>query len=273
MIYERVLGGMLLHNRYGESYLGRQAKWVICRATISEKNAQRHFDQAKAPAWCVEDDTDRHDNCWRYRIHLRGKDLSLLLACRQVHREAKHIPFSTNTFSFHTGELLHTFLGLEMPLGPSQSFLTRNFLSRNHHLAVCRIHLDIDFYHIADAECWSKIIPRIAEVLPNVWNINISFDQGAEYPYYNETGQPNVAREDAALWEALMQSLLGLASLPLRSATFDISDRDIEQRWSTKRLPKGPESYATAERLYRWTLAEKQSRAKAVKEAILKSSS
>ena len=271
MVYRRVLGGMLLHSSRGRFANGSsRPKWIICRATVSEKNAQRHFDQAKAPAWYVQDDADRHADCYEHASPQR-LDLNLLSVCRQVHREAKKILFSTNTFSFRRCALLRTFLGLDMPTKP-----IRPFPSRSHHLAVCSINLDISVRCMKDAESWKMTIPQIAEVLPNLWNINISFTQGTPFFSYDHKDPLNTARDDAAQWKTLMESLLDLASLPLRSATFDINDRNVTHRWCVARCTLPPDAfqaYLMAEKLYRWTLEEKQTRAKAVKDAILRSSS
>ena len=242
-----------------------EPKWLICRAALSEEEAQRHFDQAKAPAWCVEDDSDRHAECYRYARCLQRSDLDLLLTCRQVHDEANHVPFSTNTFSFRAFVLLRNFLGRNMPF-PSQS--------QCH--AVCTLHVDISFRCTEDAESWRMVLPRIAQIFPNLRNINISFDQGAQPFRCGQKGLWDIARDDAVQWEALMKSLLSLASLPLRNVTFDINDRDIQQRWFLGGglvSSQGLQPYGMAEELYRWTLEEKQSRAGAVREAILQSSS
>lgn len=271
MIYGHVLGGMLLHNSRGGP---SRPKWIICRATISEKTAQRRFDQAKAPAWYVEDDADRHAECYDNTSHLPRLDLNLLLVCRQVYREAKYILFSTNTFSFRRCAGLRTFLGLDNT--PSRQQPLRPFPSRSHHLAVCSIHLNISIQCMKDAESWKMIMPQIATVLPNLWNINISFTQGTPFFSYDQKDPSNVARDDAAQWKTLMESLLDLASLPLRSATFDINDRNVHHRWCVARctlLPEAFEAYLMAEELYRWTLEEKQLRAKVVKDAILGSDS
>lgn len=242
-----------------------QPKWLICGATLSEEDAQRHFDQAKAPAWCVEDDADRHANCYRYASYLQRSHLDLLSTCRQVHSEAKHVPFSTNTFSFRACVLLRNSLGLNMP-----------FPRRSHCHAVCSIHLDVSFSCTQDAESWKMFLPKIAQVFPNLRNINISFDQGAQSFRYSQKSLWDVAYGDAAQWKVLMQSLLSLASLSLRNVTFDINDRDIKQRWflgGGLLLSQVIQPYEMAERAYRWTIEEKQSRARALKEAILKSSS
>lgn len=267
MIYELVLGGMFLHNSSGHG----QRRWSICRAKISEEDAQRRFDQAKAPVWCAEDAVDRHADCLRYVRRLPRLDLSLLLTCRQVHREATHILLSTNTFSFHTSALLQNFMGLNKP---TESF--GPFPGRRHRLAVCNIHLNISFPRTEDTWFWKMVVLKIAQALPNLRNINITLNQGAQLVRYDPEGPWNIARDDAAHWEALMQSLLSLASLPLKSVTFDINDRYIERRWffcGGTHLPRVFEPYQTAEELYRWPLKKKQSRARAVREAILRSSS
>ena len=267
MIYELVLGGMFLHNSSGHG----QRRWSICRAKISEKEAQRRFDQAKAPAWCAEDAVDRHAGCLGYVRHSPLLHLSLLLTCRQVHGEATHILLSTNTFSFSTSALLQNFLGL---FKSTESFWP--FPGRTHRLAVCSIHLNISFPRTEDAWFWKMVVPKIAQALPNLKNINITLNQGAQLVRYEQDGPWNIARDDAAHWEALMQSLLSLESLPLKSVTFDINDRHIERRWFFGKgmmLPQVFEPYQTAEELYRWPLKKKQSRARAVREAILWSSS
>ena len=268
MIYNHVLGGMLLHNSRGSP---TRPKWIICRATISEKTAQKRFDQAKAPAWYVEDDADRHAECYDNTGHLPRLNLKLLLVCRQVHCEAKHILFSTNTFSFRRCAGLRTFLGLDEPT--RHAF--RPFPCRSHHLAVCSIHLNISIQCMKDAESWKIIMPQIAAVLPNLWNINISFTQGTPFFSYDQKDPSYVARDDAAQWKILMESLLHLASLPLRSVTFDINDRNVRHRWCSARCfllpPEDFDVYLSAEECYRWSLEEKQSRAKAVKDAILRS--
>ena len=268
MIYGHILGGMVLHNsRRGPS----RPKWIICRATVSETDAQRRFDQAKAPTWYVQDDADRHAECYDNISHLPRLDLNLLLVCHQVHREAKHILFSSNTFSFRRCAGLRTFLGVDMPTKP-----LRLVPCRSHHLAICSIHLNISIQCMKDAESWKMIMPQIAKVLPNLWNINISFTQGTPFFSYDYKDPSIVAREDAAQWKILMESLLDLASLPLRSATFDINDRNVHHRWCVARstLPaEAFQAYLMAEELYCWTLEEKQARARAVKDAILRSSS
>ena len=273
MICKHVLGGRLLHRSLHRSNEQICPRWIICRATISEKKAQMHFDHAKAPAWCVEDDANRHVECYKHECCKRPSGsqdlgLDLLLACRQVHGEAKHIFLSTNTFSFSRGSLLRNFLGVYP--------LTNIFLPcpiRSHRLAVCSIHIDIRFQYKKDAESWIMAMPQIAQLLPNLRNINISFNQ--RIVSYNPGGWRNIklptARDEAARWEALMESLLSLASLPLRSATFDIHDEYIQGGWSPGFLPV-TQLDQTVEKLYRWTLEEKQSRAKAVREAILKPS-
>ena len=116
---------------------------------------------------------------------------------------------------------------------------------------------------------------QIANVLPNLRNINISFTQGTPFFSYERRDPSYVARDDAAQWDILMESLLHLASLPLRSVTFDINDRNVCHRWSSARIflspPEDFDVYLSAEERYRWSLEEKQSRAKAVKDAILRS--
>ena len=237
-----------------------------------EKDAQRCFHQAKAPAWCAEDAVDRHADCLRYVSHLQRLNLSLLLICRQVHGEATHNLLSTNTFSFSTSALLQNFIGLHKPI---ESFWP--FPGRTHRLAVCNIRLDISFRHTEDAWFWKIAVPKIAQALPNPRNINLSLNQGAQLIRYDQEGPWNIASDDAAHWEALMQSLLSLASLSLKSVTFDINDRHIERRWfffdEGILLPQVFEPYQMAEELYRWTLEKKQSRARGVREAILRSSS
>ena len=263
---------MLLHNSRGSP---TRPKWIICRATISEKTAQKRFDQAKAPTWYVVDDADRHFECYDNISHLPRLDLKLLLVCRQVYREAKHILFSTNTFSFRRCAGLRTFLGLDTPTRLSP----RPFPCRNHHLAICSIHLNISLQCMKDAESWKIIMRQIATVLPNLWNINISFTQGNPYLTNDPNdlkGPSRAARDDAAQWEILMESLLDLASLPLRSATFDISDKNVHHRWRSAEMFLSPEKFnrfVLAEECYRWNIVEKQARAKAVKDVILRSDS
>ena len=134
----------------------------------------------------------------------------------------------------------------------------------------------MSLHRTKDAESWKMIVPTIAQGLPNLRNINISFNQSAQLVRYAQNGEQNIARDDEAQWEALMQSLLSLASLPLRSVTFDINDTYLKRRWffeEGRLLPQVAQPYQMAEELYRWTLEEKQSRARAVREAILKPSS
>ena len=193
------------------------------------------------------------------------------MTCRQVHGEATHILLSGNTFSCSTSAPLQNFMGLHKSTGSVWPFP-----GRTHRLAVCNIHLGISFHRTEDACFWKMAVPKIAQSLPNLRNINLTLNQGAQLINYDQEGPWNIARDDAAHWEALMQSLLSLASLPLKSVTFDINDRYIERRWFFDEgilLPQVFEPYQMAEDLYRWTLDKKQSRARAVREAILRSSS
>ena len=261
MIYKNVLGGRIFHMYWSFRQRPFQPKWLICRATLSEEDAQRHFDQAKAPAWCVEHGADCHAKCYRYAGHLQHSDLDLLLTCRQVHGEAKHVPFSTNTFSFRACVPLRDFLGLNIPF-PSQS--------QCH--AVCSIHLNISVGCTEDAESWKMVLPKIAQIFPNLRNINITFHQGTQLFRDGQKSLWDIARDDEAQWKAVIQSLLSLASLPLKTVTFDINDKDIKQRWflgGGMLLLQGFQPYERAEEPYRWTIGEKQSRVSAIREDLV----
>lgn len=95
-------------------------------------------------------------------------------------------------------------------------------------------------------------------------NININIELG--HPERIRSTNPDTSDVllDSLRWESLFATLQKLHILPLKTATCNISDKDIEKRWMLQSF------YPYMEHAYRWTLEEKRARAKSLKEAILR---
>ena len=259
-IYELVLGGHFIHIGQGIIKTNYSFTNVICQAKISEEEAQRNFDsedpaniseeeaqqdfEPEDPAkWYVEKNEYRHYQCDRDHTY-ETVNLSLLRTCRQIYGEAKYFPYSTNTFSFIQPGVIKEFT----------VWLERT--SAGYNKAIRSMHIEFVIACFNDEKRWESSIKNLARRLPNVENVNLSLDQryilnGCRNPTLFEYGRGNRMRS----------ILLSLRTLPIKRATFEITDaRGLrESQWSI--VPE-------YEQMFRWTLDEKRVWARYVKEAL-----
>ena len=181
---------------------------------------------------------------------------AFLATCRQVHNEARHMLYTTNTFAFSESSIVNHFI----------SYLENS--GYGHHLEIRRVHLDIRTETFHDEKDWEiatrlYLIPR----LPEVHRISINLEKyfpadsiGPRTPAEYEACSPSECSR-----YSLMSAFLELGELPLRRVNFVISDKEFSYVF---RLLVTHEQI-----LPRWTLAEKQVWARYIKDSILRKDS
>ena len=188
---------------------------------------------------------DCHKDCFRYMKHPEQISTAFLATCRQVHNEARHMLYTTNTFAFNQSSIVNRFV----------SYLQNS--GYGHHLRIRHVHLHIIGLTFQDERDWKiairhSIIPHLPEVHRISINLNLRYPRGyvgSRTPAEFETCLPSRDSRDD-----LMSALLELGELPLRRVTFVISDIPIRSD-------------------FRWTLAEKQVWARYIKDSILRKDS
>ena len=224
--------------------------YEICDLELSEKAAEDLFNADSTAQWSVDAVKTRHETCIIKRDQSEKISTSFLATCHQIYNEARHIPYTTNTFSFRNESTLDEFINYLMK---SES---------GHHLDIRRIHHDIKVRDSVDEQRWKLAITRyLIPRLPEVHQISISLVRwyragviGPRTPAEFEAHSPSWDRDH------LISALLELRQLPLKRATFTISDIAFDQE---QRLPDAER------RQHRWTLAEKRAWARFVKNYIL----
>ncbi len=259
MIYELVLGGRVLHvsEHYDKRTHGYQWSNEMCYAEISEAEAQKRFQETETLAWYVEASVSRHGYCmvreWLEEPLGQGQSNNLLLSCQQVYNEAKFLPYSTNTFLFDDPLLLQRFL--------------RRLLDEGFAAAIRKVLMEISFPKEDYVRHWHRAIAMMAEHLSGLQTINLSMDQGCPVRRYGPYRTAlDFAEADEDWWTSTLDSLDQLRVLPLKTATFVISDEGLPCRWLDWHSPR---DYWFREQKYRWTLEEKRKWAKGVTETIL----
>lgn len=249
-IYELLCGGQLLH--LDQCWIGDTLQFTheICQAGLSEQAADDLFNADTTAQWFVGAVETRHSGCFTNAEHIEKIGTSFLATCRQVYNEARHIPYSTNTFGFSKTSILDRFSNHLKTLGSGQ------------HLEIRRVHLDVTARAFNEERLWQVAITQyLIPRLPAVQRISINLNQwyhagviGCRTPAEFE------ARHRSGNY--LMSALLELRKLPLSRATFVISDAEIlwdrRAKMSADLIPQ-----------YRWTLAEKKVWARYIKDIIL----
>lgn len=192
---------------------------------------------------------DRHEDCSGYKEHAEKISTGFLATCRQVHNEARHILYTTNTFAFNQTIAVNQF-----------TYYLQNS-GYGHHLEIRRVHLDIMTENFTVEQEWKMairhyLIPRFPEIRRISINLDLHFpasSMGSRTPAEFEACQPF-----ESFRYPLMSAFLELGELPLSRVSFVISDEEFF--WIFGMLGNPPRS----------TLAEKQAWARYIKDCILR---
>lgn len=263
LIYKYTFGGQLVHIVQNPDEGAAKFRNTICRAPISEEEAQEKFDSESTHHWYAPANEGRHGCCDLKDIEaiIDGTpekkpeilSLSLLRCCRQIYNEAHHVPYSANTFSCATPDTLQSFI-LSLAQG-----------NHENHLAVRSLFIEMVFKGTIHHNVWRKALGTCAKYLKNLQNVNISFEWNCCPWMWGARSPADFERKGRGWQSPLMSDILMLKKLPLKFATFVISDEEIGH--CLKRMSQW---WITDEAANRWTLAEKQEWARYVKEIILK---
>lgn len=248
-IYELVCGGQLLH--VSHYWPDNELKFdvEICQAALSEQAAEDLFHAETNDVWFAGAVENRHRACFAGKRHPEKISTSLLATCRQVYTEARHIPYSTNTFGFWATSTLDEFTNYTKKLG------------HGHHLEIRRVHLDVKVRKSDDERRWKAAIAQyLIPRLPAVHRISINLDQSYATGVMG-CRTPSEFENRHLSGNYLMSALLEIRKLSLNRATVVISDAGIifGRRMDTDSVLIQ----------YRWTLAEKQVWARYIKDSIL----
>ena len=267
MIYNYAFGGNLIHivniATFPYRGLGNFTN-TICRAEISEVEAQKNFDDESENDWNAPGNEGRHQRCYcpssatsRDGEKQRPEILNLgaLRACRQMYNEAHYIPYSANTFACADPSSLQSFI-LSLSVG-----------GHKNNLAVRSLFLDMVSTTLPEDEnaCWRKALSTCVSKCKNVKNVNISLEMqcwywmhGARSPAEFEAKGPN--------WQTtFISDIFVLKKLPLKSATFVMNDANMNKGVSLITCVIN-----LLGELTRWTLEEKREWARYVRELILR---
>ena len=243
-IYELVCGGQLLHIDFCRG-TDHELKFChkVCRTAISEETADHLFHTKTALPQSVK---DRHDPCCIKRPNPTTIDPAFLATCRHVYNEARHILYTTNTFSFDDPTTLHHF--------------TRylEFSGSGHHLEVRRVHLSMTADFFGNERSWKATIKQsLVPCFPKVQRVFLDLVQ---YYHGGVRGCRTPAEFEARQLSGsyFMSALLELRKLPLTRATFVIRDLEAVGGTDSGVVPRP-----------RWTVAEKQVWARYIKDFIL----
>ena len=264
MIYNYAFGGNLIHivNIAEASHKGvANFRNTICRAVISEEEAQKNVHDQSKNNWYVPANEDRHKRCRCSQIATSSDgerpetlNLGALRSCRQMYNEAHYIPYSANTLACSDSHTLQSFI-LSLSVG-----------AHKNHLAVRSLFLDMLFTTLPNTTAgWRKALNTCVSKCKNVRNVNIHLEMqcwywlhGARSPAAFEAKGPN--------WQTpFVSDILVLKKLPLKSATCVLDDANmhtsvdlITMLMTISREPA------------RWTLGEKREWARYVRELILR---
>ena len=228
-IYELICGGQTLHVHHRTH--GRKVYYhhTLCLAKGSEEQAQDVFN-------AIDSDSndsvsrDRHIICRStyvesWKNFIPGKtnlswpqDLRFLQTCRQMHNEAKLVPYTTNLFSFSDTEVL-------------DKAMKRLPQSRN----IRSIHLAISIDIGTSAGAWAYMFIRFSEMFPKLRNIHIDVEEflSQDYGYIGCTESLQNEWEEAL--SSLVAPQLKTATVVVRKHPFatDVPDSEVgEEHWT-----------------------------------------
>ena len=133
-------------------------------------------------------------------------DLTFLRTCKQIHHEARLMPYSTNTFSFNEPEMLERFV---------------KFFPQQHRAQVRRIQVYARLHWDGDERPWQDVIStRLAPNFQHIQHLNLAIALGFP-PCW-------MARQDdrRGLHQSWMRAVLTLKGLSLKTATVMISENE-----------------------------------------------
>ncbi|KAF6221855.1 hypothetical protein HO133_001823 [Letharia lupina] len=260
LIYRSTFGDNLVHIIQNSDKGTATFKNTICRASISEEEAQENFDGESTHQWYAPANEGRHD-CCRFQKGATFLDreegpkvlsLSLLRCCRQIYNEAHHIPHATNTFSCNDPETLQKFV-VSLAQG-----------SNDNHLAVRSLFLEM-VYETTFENSWGRAVSTGAKLLKGLQNISIDVDWCAWHFCLGPRNQAELRKEGTSWSNNVISHVLALKKLPLKTATMVISDQGTEEQHIGTTSPY----WKNHEAEYRWTLDEKKEWARYAREALL----
>ena len=259
-IYELAFGGHVIHITDEEDDDDDVVPLsnTICRALISEEEAQENFENETVHPWYAPTNVRRHECCRTRKITTpdEGEDqpkalsLGALRSCRQIYNEAHHIPYSANTLSFNNPRVLQSFV-LSIASGNS-----------GNHLAVRSLSIEVCPWFFFEDPRWTSAVITCAKQLKALQklNIEIHFDTWKSWPESPaQWDEPRNHRKD------IFSSLAALRRLPLRIVTIIISDDHCEPSLD-------PLSFTDLSRMDRWTLNKKKVWAHYIRGILLGSS-
>ena len=190
---------MLVHIR-GRPIEG-STSWIfenrICYAGFSEVKAQAAFN--KGEPWYGPWDLNliqlRHRYCKAKGKEPRNVSYALLLSCRQVYHEARHILYARNTLSVCT-------------FGVLKEIVSR--LPQSQVAKIRALHIDIDHFRLRE---WDEILEIIVNKFQGLRHIHLDLNVGLDA--YNNRIKASYFRK--------------LAGLLLKSATVIVRDERSHQ--------------------------------------------
>ncbi|KAF6221860.1 hypothetical protein HO133_001828 [Letharia lupina] len=261
-IYGLVLGGNLLHIKRDlikfkrdvvHSTKGdikeRRFTHQICCSQTSEEDAQHRFDAEDGSSLYVKGIELRHSGCGPSKrkgsayTPLR-MDVNLLHACRQIYNEARFMPYSTNTFSFHTPRNLRTFIHLLVQCG-----VNVNTAFRSLHVDIAHINHDL--------HGWGQAFNAVTQHMTLLEKVYINVDQRPNWSICAD------AEQKEAAMRPVLDCLAILGKTPAKSTMIVVSDRHLS-RMSDANLAGASTAWISC----RWTVEEKKMWVEEVKLAI-----
>lgn len=176
-----------------------------------------------------------------------------------MYNEAHHIPYSANTFGCFDPKTLQSFVTL----------LAQG--SKDNHLAVRSLFLEIFHAKRGDMSSWKKALATCTKHLTAIQNVSISIDlYDFSMSSLGRRASDDLEKVGAVWKDCVISSLLSLKKMPLKTATMVISDKEAELDRSCWYGPVYSR-WINLEAAYRWTLDEKKERARYVREVLLQS--
>ena len=252
VIYKYTFGDNLIHIIQNPDEGAAKFKNTICRALITEEEAQENFEREDTHQWYAPANEGRHD-CCRYQKGAAFRDgkqrpevlgLGLLRCCRQIYNEAHHVPYSTNTFSFADPETLQSF----------SIWLAQG--SDGNHLATRSLFLEMEYGGYHPGKSWDKAVAACAKQLKSLQHVSISI----ELPFYFvKVYGHGYNRPGSSLKNIIIPAIHALKKLSLKTVAVVVSDQKAEDHFSRM---------ASLEANHRCTLDEKKEMARYVKEVL-----
>ena len=156
-------------------------------------------------------------------------DINLLHTCRQIYKEARFIPYSTNTFSFDTARILRAFIHL----------LIQRSANVNQAIRCLRVDLAYDWH---DLDGWTKAFHAVTQHMTLLDRFYVNVSDGSNWPTETNTAQKRsilgpvlkcLSTLDKAAPEPMMivmsyylVSIKSWVSLAWKPATWTVGTRD-----------------------------------------------